>query len=228
MTTAICDYTDGTAVTTTPQQQTYRMSLETQAAQHLLSNAKTNPDSMQYRLDTARLSHLLPKYSTSTLHRIIESTPESALTILTIIRRYQPNDEQLNDWISVAHINRMVGGLPPEVMLGIPQYKHIEKHDGSNPGRREEQVKALVSVTMYFAADYEDYRYSQLAGTELWSTSKIQFISNAKLSDLITTHENPSAVASIITTRDILDPDQITAILRVMKKTAASINNGVL
>lgn len=228
MTTAIRDDINGATENTTFEQQTYRMSLESQAANHLTGNARINPESTVYRLDMARFSHLLPKYSTATLHRIIGSAPESSLNILAIIRSHSPDDEQLNDWISVERIHSEVGGLPTGVVKGIPQYKHIEKHDGANPQRREAQAKALVRVIMHFTVGTGYLFSSQVTGTMFDSKDKVKLISNENLSDLITTHDDPAAVADIITTRNLIDPESILSVLNTAGKTAHAITDGVL
>jgi hypothetical protein len=56
----------------------------------------------------------------------------------------------------------------------------------------------------------------------------VEYIEDDKLRDLLTTHENPTAIADIITQRDILDADQIIILLDTMDDTANAINDGIL
>jgi hypothetical protein len=46
--------------------------------------------------------------------------------------------------------------------------------------------------------------------------------------DLLTTHENPTAIADIIVTRNHTDPDQITALYDTMTQIAPALTEGAL
>lgn len=56
----------------------------------------------------------------------------------------------------------------------------------------------------------------------------MQYIADQGISDLLTTHEDPAAIADIIIARDLSDPDQITALYDTMNQTATAISDGAL
>jgi hypothetical protein len=56
----------------------------------------------------------------------------------------------------------------------------------------------------------------------------MQVIADEQLRDLLTTYENPDAIADIIINRNLTDPDQITAVHETMTSTTSSISDGIL
>jgi hypothetical protein len=53
-------------------------------------------------------------------------------------------------------------------------------------------------------------------------------ISDERISDLITTHEDPEAVADLIVSRDISSADELMAILEAMDRVSPAMIDGVL
>lgn len=208
---------------------TDRKQLEHEAATALSITSRvssSSEESERYREHNFHVlaSIVLPRYSSATLHRLIDAAPvlETHLRHLLLMERV--HEEYLNDWVTVelTTLTEIMDTDP--VIRGLRRYENLSpQRAGSYPARRIEQVSALTQVTAHLIDLGHGIEYD--VDDEGFN---IQYIEDPKLQTLVTTHKDPSTVAELITQRSIFDTDQITALLDTMNTTATAIRDGVL
>lgn len=169
-----------------------------------------------------RLLAVLQPYSDETLQRLTAAAITDVSSDLNeFICRGAANEEYINDWITVEPFVIQEGIDSVPVLQGLQKYENLTPQKyGHYPTRRTEEVFAITRVTAYF----EDLGH----GIDYGVDYNMQYIEDERLRDLITTHENPLAVADLIIQRDITDADQIRIILTEMETTENAITSGAL
>lgn len=172
-----------------------------------------------------RLLAVLHPYSDETLHRFAATAKIFIGADLNdFLLGAEADEEYVNDWITVEPTAYLADIDSVPIIQGFTQYRHLTpQHDGHYPDRRVEEALAINRVTAHLLDLGHGIEYG-VNDKEL----NMQYIEDEKLRDLLTTHENPAAVADLITQRSITDPDQITALLDTMNTTASAIQEGVL
>jgi hypothetical protein len=214
---------------TLPTSDKTRTELEQEAALLLVNPNSRYPKSEteleRWDKNYKKLLTVLHPYSDETLQRLTTAATTDAGSDLTeFICRGAADEEYINDWIAVEPFASQEGIDSVPVLHGLQKYENLTpQKDGHYPARRTEEVFAITRVTAHFedlghGIDYgvnpEDYN--------------MQYIEDEKLRDLLTTHENPRAVADLIVQRDITDADQIRSLLAAMETTANAITSGTL
>jgi hypothetical protein len=205
---------------------TDRESLINHTKESLLRHLNGGPTHPRYPVDSKRLNKILPTYSDATLNRIINAPQETSAHVLGVIRQTTSNDENINDWISVEPVINAAGGWAEDAVLAIPTYKHIASYAGPQTSRRIIQARALISVSIHLFTHRGGELHFRL--TRDSNGNRVRHIADEKLTTLILTHNDPIAVALIITTRNLTDSDQITAIYDTMSNTQNAISDGTL
>lgn len=172
-----------------------------------------------------RLLAVLHPYSAETLQRFTATaTTDIGADLNDFLVGAHPDEGLVNDWIILepTALDEDIDSVP--LMQGLTQYKNLTpQHDGHYPPRRAEEVLAITRVTAHLAESghgvFDGFNDEGLS---------MQYIEDEKLRDLLTTHEDPTAIADLITQRGVTDADQIIILLDTMNTTANAINNGAL
>lgn len=223
------DGTELSATTIQPAPATERQQLEHAVATVLSSTNRatmSSEEAERYREHNHYVlaGIVLPRYSDATLHRLMAaaSTLETNLRQLLLMERV--HEHHLNDWVTVelSSLTEVMDTDP--VIRGLRRYEHLApQKDGNYPVRRIEQVSALTRVTARLLDLGHGIEYDVAD-----DGFNIHYIADPKLRTLVTTYKDPSAVADLITQRDMTDADQITALLETMSATTNAIRDGVL
>ena len=193
-----------------PTTRQTRKALEHEVA-HTLVNQDLDPpvtevDRFNRSKDYQLLIRVLPKYSDATLHRIMESaTTDIGWELDTLLGNSQPSEEYVNDWIVIrsAQVDNTVNH--EHIITGLEAYEHLAQQDnGHYPEERAAAITAILRVSAHLGTTGEGLEFG------------------------VTQHENPSAVADIIISRNVTDSEQIIQLLETMDQTAHPISNGVL
>lgn len=172
-----------------------------------------------------KLLAALPDYSDATLHRFAAAaTTDLGWNLNEFICNARPSEAYVNDWITTrpTAIKENIDTL--HIIQGLGEYKHLEpQQHGHYPQRRIEQITALIRVSAHLGNTGHGVAFGVNKDQGL-----MLHIEDENLSDLITTHENPQAVADIIIARDLTDPDQIIQLLSTMSNTTKPIRDGAL
>jgi hypothetical protein len=108
-------------------------------------------------------------------------------------------------------------------VLGLSRYEHLVPYEGGEcPVQRFEQTVAIARVTAYLVDNFRGNK------SMIKTDGEAAFIEDKTLRDLITTHDDPSLVADIITQRGITDTDKIIAVYKTMRSVPNAIHEGVL
>lgn len=171
-----------------------------------------------------RLIKILPRYSDNTLRRLIAAAPELDSGLRYLLFVTNPDEEYINDWVTIEPVvlEEVMDSEP--VIRGLHRYEKLAPQGDDNcSSRRIDQVRAIARVTARFLdiihgieTDVNDEGFN------------IHYIRNVELRVLITTHENPGAVADLIIQRNITDADQIRSLLSTMNATSSAIHDGTL
>lgn len=213
----------------TPATGTDREQLERATAAALANLDYDLPTTEVEALDRAyngeRLLAVLHSYSDETLHRFAATAKTFIGADLNdFLLGAEADEEYVNDWITAEPTAYLADIDSVPIIQGLPQYKNLTpQHDGHYPDRRVEEVVAITRVTAHLF----DLSYGIEYGVNDQELN-MHYIEDEKLRDLLTTHENPAAVADLITARDLMDADQITALLDTMNTTASAISDGVI
>lgn len=168
----------------------------------------------------------LQGYSDNTLHRINSVAPalDAGAFVTHLLLLEHPDDAHLNDWVTIKSITLSESMDPQTFIRGLIQYENLTPQQNDHyPPRRTEEVLAISRVTAHFCTRGDGNVYGRNDEYD-----NIEYIGDAKLRALLTTHEDPAAIADIITQRGITDTDQITTLLDTMDHTAKAITNGAL
>jgi hypothetical protein len=172
-----------------------------------------------------RLLAVLHPYSDETLHRFAATaTTDIGGDLNDFLVGAEADEEYVNDWITIEPTALAEGFDSVPLLQGLQKYENLTpQKDGHYPKRRTEQVLAITRVTAHLADKGHGF-YNGFTDEGL----SVEYIEDDKLRDLLTTHENPTAIADIIIQRDITDADQIMILLDTMDATANAINDGAL
>jgi hypothetical protein len=172
-----------------------------------------------------RVLAVLHPYSDETLHRFTATaTTNIGADLNDFLINTEADEEYVNDWITIepTALQEVIDSIP--IIQGFQQYKNLTpQQDGHYPPRRTEEVLAITRATAHLL----DLGYGIEYGVNAREFN-MHYIEDVKLRSLLTTHENPGAVADLITERDMTDADQITALLDTMNTTTNAIQEGVL
>lgn len=169
---------------------------------------------------------VLPQCSSAMLQRF--STVESIglgyrKTLADFLCKPNANIEFINDLLtfSPAVGDCLIHEEP--FVLGLSRYEHLVPYEyGECPVQRFEQTVAIARVTAYLVDSCRG------AKSMMKTDGEVSFIEDRRLRDLITTHDDPSFVANIITQRGITDPDMIISVYKAMVSAPNAIHDGVL
>lgn len=223
------DGPDLDAMTTQPAPATERQQLEHEAATALSITSATNSSSEEaerYREHNFYVlaGIVLPRYSEATLHRLIAVAPVLETNLRQLLLMERVHEDYLNDWVTVELTTLTEVRDTDPVTMGLRRYENLApQRDGSYPARRIEQVSALTRVTTHLLDLGHGIEYG--VNDEGFN---IYCIEDPKLSNLLTTHENPATIAHLITERDTFDTDQITALLDSMNAIPNALTHGVI
>lgn len=208
---------------------TERQQLEHEAATALAGSsytASTAEATEQYRANNHHVLYntVLSRYNDATLHRLIAVAPVLDGSIRQLLMMERVHEDHLNDWITVelSALEEVMDTDP--VIRGLRRYQELApQKDGNYPAHRIEQVSALTRITAHLLDLGHGIEYDVDE-----DGFNIHIIADPKLRTLVTTHENPSAIADLIISRNLTDPDQLTALLDNMSTTTNAIRNGVI
>lgn len=167
----------------------------------------------------------LPQYSDDILNRIIQATStRSGYNINDMLCSSYADREYISDWTIIDSSTRDKDIDVDTLTISLEKYNNLPPQEENHyPSQRKEIITAITRVTNHLETN------GQGITTEYSSKGEhVKFIEDDALRDLITTHENPSAIADIIISRNLSDPDQITTLLATMDNTATAINDGAL
>lgn len=163
----------------------------------------------------------LPRHSDPMLYRLLDASPELHAGLRHLLVMTEPEEAYINDWLTVEPIALQETMDSDPVIRGLHRYENLAPQEYGP--RRIEQVRAIARATARFFGlghgighDVDDQGFN------------IHYIEDVKLRNLLTTHENPGAVADLIIHRDITDARQITNLLETMDVTAKAIHDGAL
>ena len=172
-----------------------------------------------------KIRAVLPKYSDETLRRFIAAADtDLCWSLETYLCTGKADEEYTNDWIVMepTALSKDIDSVP--VLRGLTQYKHLTpQNNGHYPTRRAEQVIAITRVTAHLAETR--HGLTNVPNDEL---EMMKFIKDEQLRNLLTTHDDPAAVADIIINRSITDAGQIVQLLEGITSTASAISDGTL
>jgi hypothetical protein len=206
-----------------------REQLERDTAEALANLDYGPPTTEMEALDRAhnyqRIIAVLHPYSDETLHRFTATaTTDIGWSLNDFLCGAQPDEERVNDWIIIepTALDEDIDSVP--LMQGFQQYKNLTpQKDGHYPPRRAEEVLAITRVTAHLGESgngiFHGFNDEGIA---------VEYIEDEKLRDLLTTHEDPTAIADLITQRSITDADQIIILLGTMNSTASALHDGVI
>lgn len=219
---ATSDKATQTAITTDREQLEHETAVALSNNVYTISSDEEAAETRSHHYH--QLIDILPRYSDTTLHRLIAAAPllDTVLRYLLFVTR--PNEDYLNDWMTAEPIavKEIIDSEP--VIQGLHRYETLTpQKDGTYPARRVDQVGAIARVTAHFL----DLGYGIEYGVNDQGFN-IQYIEDENLRDFLTTHENPGAVADLIIERGITDVQQLTALLRTMDHTFNAVHDGVL
>lgn len=214
---------------TLPTTATNREQLERSTAEALVrmdfGPPTTETEAINRAHNYQKIIPVLTAYSDETLHRFAATaTTEIGWSLNDFLCGAQPDEERVNDWIIIepTAIENDIDSVP--LMQGLQQYENLTpQKDGHYPPRRIKEVIAITRVTAHLGETskgvFNGFNDEGVA---------MEYIEDEKLRDLLTTHEDPTAIADIITQRGITDTDQIITLLDTMNTTAHAINDGAL
>lgn len=173
------------------------------------------------KYDQQKLVHKLHAYSTDALLRF--ASAEDGQYLFHMLTNQDHDEGYLLDWITLepyAPLAEMVD--LSYVLRALPHYEDLAPR--SMPQKRDRQIIAILRVTGHLVEKGHGFTVEEHEDEK----EKFVLIKDGELRDLITTHENPGAVADIITRRDITDVEHITALLATMDHGTPAINEGTL
>lgn len=210
-----------------------RKELERETA-HLLAHLnlgepKNQTEAVNREQDYQKLLTALPRYSDETLHRLISTPRELGWTAageLGVMLRGFPSEAHVNDWFTLRPVfspSRNIDRIE-HLIDSLNEYRNLTPQtNGSYPIERTGQAQAVSRVTQHFITAGDGFNEDINRNGNL-----IQTIADEGLSDLLTTHEDPAAIADIIIDRNLTDPEQITALYETMTTTENAISEGTL
>lgn len=172
------------------------------------------------------LIKILGGYSDETLRRISSTANTAFVWLLStyLHSKDSPDEEYVNDWITIEMVAPEDDTESVSILSGLTQYERlVPQENGHYPAHRTNQVTAI-----YRATSHLNQRRNGVINRPNDKLDMMKYIEDKALRDLITTHEDPAAVADIIVLRDVTDPSQITALMETANSTANSLSNGIL
>lgn len=166
----------------------------------------------------------MAEYQESTLHKIREAaSTDLGHGLLRMVTYDNRTEDYVNDWITLEpyredHRFPRIQG----VLLALEQFPDLAPR--SNEHERHEQLKAILRVTMHFNFDTEKVtvvRSGAFKSTRL-------FIADEGIRSLLTNHGDPGAVADIIIERNLIDYEQIAAVINTLNESEPALGSGVL
>lgn len=137
------------------------------------------------------------------------------------------SDEFISDWIMLRpeaseHDMPNIDAL----IYGLKHYAHLAPQ--SEPEKRLEQGNAIVRVINFMSGKGWAFVTTLSDRTNYGKPQRVAYIADEGIRDLLTTHQNPGAVADIIIDRDILDAAEVASIADNMSHAPAVLTEGVL
>lgn len=177
-----------------------------------------------------RVMTRLKHYAPETLQLILTSiTPVLRSDICDIILSESHNENYEHQWLHeyikdvtivkdtiLTTTDQPIHALP--LMRGLPHYLSLTTHE--NPTRRADELTAITRVLIHLLF--------QGSGVISSSRPSRQYIADPTTRGLLTTHENPNAVATLIIERGTTDPEHIAELLDNMNTTENAVQSGVL
>jgi hypothetical protein len=202
-----------------------REQLERATAKALVASmSPDHPDNDERGRSNAlwRCLRRLPKFTTEALVLFRESAETRLGEELLHLLAYKYRSEQyLVDWILINPYSGVGQNADVHyVVRALPHYENLSPL--SNRKDRSEQSRAILRVTDYLAGAKHGYMVIS-DGSDDYA-----IITDERLRTLLTTCNNPAAVAEIIATRGVTDVDQIVKLLAAMDETTATLNEGTL
>lgn len=181
--------------------------------------------------DEQILSTTLGEYAEITLREILGVTHLPGLAFLAdSIISHSESEEFIRDLIALMPyiIDSKELGRPGQRNLyvrGISHYGHIESQGkGSYPMRRLSQGSAILRVTAYFKAHGVKNKGVHPAGGQ----KQYAIIMDSRIRNLLTTSEDPEALADLIIERNLTTYDEIRGVLAAMIELELPLHEGVL
>jgi len=219
---------------------TDRQRLEHETAKALTTNLNSGPpatasEARERQNLYERMLALLQHYNAETLHFLLTHATTSIRAdicdiILTTPYREVRDPKWLAEYINdvtivkatiLSETDQPIHALP--LMHGLALYTDLTpQQDHCYPSRRAEEITAITRVTVHFL----ESGFGVATGSRPGPSN--QYIADPEIRELITTHEKPSAAASIIIQRGITDAEQIAALLATMDTTENPLINGTL
>jgi hypothetical protein len=132
-------------------------------------------------------------------------------------------EEIIEDCLLIEpELNQTPGISDRKILAGLRRYRHLAPHEDSE--RRLTQITAIRRAVHRGL----QLQYTAVDTIKVRETPNEICISDERISDLITTHEDPEAVADLIVSRDISSADELMAILEAMDRVSPAMIDGVL
>lgn len=181
--------------------------------------------------DTEILSTTLAGYAPASLLEIISVTNTAGLMFLAdSILSHGESEEFIRDLIAFMPyiIDSEELGFPGKRNLylrGIAHYGHIEPQGmGRYPARRLAQGSAILRVTAYFKAHGVKNKGVQPSGEQ----KNYAIIMDSGIRTLLTTSDNPEALADLIIERNLNTYDKIRSFSSTTNDLEAPLREGAL
>lgn len=218
---------------TLPATGTTRTRLEQDTARLLATitfrEPQTETEAANRERNYETLANILTQYSDQALHRftaVPEELGQDFAWGLVALLRESTTENYINDWIAIQPVVPR-SGLYDQIeyiINSLGEYQKLEPQDnGHYPAQRTQQVQAITRVTDHFIRTRDGFDEDLNKDRKL-----MQIIHDEALRDLLTTHENPEAIADIIVTRNLTDPDQLTALHDTMHRINTALTDGAL
>lgn len=208
-----------------------REKLEHETAVALCANDPTPEskasDTSSQHYDRCRST--LSTYSTATLHRVRAAASTGlGYDLLDVISYNDHPEETVNDYCMlypVLKAERMYKSEISRYLNSLLHYKHLDRvKAGDYTERRLAQASAVIRVTKHLSRMGVPVRVDSPDD----ENEMIEYITDGGLRDLLTTSDNPERIADIIIERNIIDAEEIAAVLKTMDDTPDSLQNGTL
>jgi hypothetical protein len=197
----------------------------------------TNTAMMWHRDKTAdRLYHYMDEYtaiisyySRATLRRLHQEFTPSELNFLAdSIITHEETEDFINDLILLKDQMGDDLGAPGRRSLylrGISHYEHIAPQvDGSYPARRLAQATAVLRITGHLRREgVKNHGLREEGGAKMFA-----YIADERIRTMLTTHEDPEALAELIISRGLTTSEDIKAVLLTMTGISPALRTGSL
>jgi hypothetical protein len=169
-------------------------------------------------------------YSLPTLYRLqhIAGVPDMSFGLFDLLSYQPPAEEVINDWCMLYPTITPVM-LQNELMHHInalPYYEHLEPQNaGHYPEKRINQGTAIIRVTKHLK------QHGVTTSVKKDPTnlkSRIEYIKDRKLRDLLTTSDDPCRLADLIIERKLTTAAQVKEMLATMGDLPTTLTEGAL